>query len=80
MHVFETSGIQEWHTITYAAIEKLGYRAACVTQNGFLFVMDLRTMTIIVTERLHNGSIEGFDWKNKILTCSSEGLDCVISL
>lgn len=75
-----TSCIQEWHTITYAAIEKNGRRVACVTQNGFLFVVDLRNGNFEVVERLHNGSIEGFDWKTDLITCSSEGLACVVSL
>ena len=75
-----TSCIQEWHTITYTAIEKDGYRVACVTQNGFLFVIDLRSGGFEVVERLHNGSIEGFAWRDEIITCSSEGLACIVSL
>lgn len=80
LHVFHTNIIKEWHTITYAAIQKNGVHVACVTQNGFLFVMDLIDLSFRNILRIHNGSIEGFDWKDKMITCSSEGLACAISL
>ena len=78
MHIFDTSFIREWHTITYSAIEAHGNRVCCVTQNGFLFIMDLCKMDYVFYGRIHNGSTEGLDWKsNLISTCSSE---CIISL
>lgn len=80
LFVLKTSVIQEWHTITYTAIKKDGHHVACVTQNGFLFVLDLKTFNCDVVERIHNGSIEGLAWRDKLITCSSEGLCCVADI
>lgn len=80
LYSFTTSVIQEWHTITYAAIEKGGKHVACVTQNGFVFIIDLEKMEFKNIERIHNGSVEGLDWKGKIITCSSETVCAVIDV
>jgi tricorn protease-like protein len=78
LYSFTTSVIQEWHTITYAAIEKGGKHVACVTQNGFVFIIDLEKMEFKNIERIHNGSVEGLDWK--VITCSSETVCAVIDI
>jgi WD40 repeat protein len=80
LFTLNTSVIQEWHTITYTSIKNSGSHVACVTQNGFLFILNLNTLKCEIVERIHNGSIEGLDWKDQLITCSSEGLCCVVSL
>jgi WD40 repeat protein len=80
LHTLKTSIIQEWHTITYTAIQPSGNQVACVTQNGFVFILCLDNFECHTIERIHNGSIEGLDWKQKLVTCSSEGLCCVITI
>ena len=78
LHVLKTSVIQEWHTVTYASVQPKGDKVACVTQNGFIFLVSLPSFTCTTVERVHNGSIEGLDWKQNLVTCSSEGLCCII--
>ena len=81
LHTFHTNVIKEWHTITYACIEKGGERVACVTQNGYLFVWHLKKLESEFIGRIHNGSIEGLDWKSGLLaTCSSECIVCVADM
>ncbi|CAG9312029.1 unnamed protein product [Blepharisma stoltei] len=79
LHIFTTNFIREWHTITYAAIEENGKRVACVTQNGYLMIFHLETLENGFYGRIHNGSVEGLDWRNgKLATCASECLICII--
>ena len=78
LHILKTSVIQEWHTITYVSIQPKGTQIACVTQNGFVFIASLPDFSCNLIERIHNGSVEGLDWKEKLVTCSSEGLCCII--
>jgi WD40 repeat protein len=78
VHVFHTSFIKEWHTITYLACNERGNKIGCVTQNGYLFVFNLERLECEFHERLHTGSVEGLDWKgNFIASCSS---DCTVSI
>jgi WD40 repeat protein len=80
-----TSFIQEWHTITYMALEENGHRVAVVTQNGYLVIWDIAgskeenyEQKVIFARKVHTGSIEGLKWKNgKLLTISS---DCSASM
>jgi len=78
-HVFDTTEIDDWHTVTYLALEGSD-RIACATQNGWLFVWNLSTKLKLFSKRLHLGSIEGLRWhdtNNCIVTCAS---DCVINV
>lgn len=78
LHVFHTSFIKEWHTITYLSSNDTGSKIGCVTQNGYLFIFNLEKLSCEFHERLHTGSAEGLDWKgNTIVSCSS---DCTVSI
>jgi WD40 repeat protein len=79
LHIFESHDVEEWHTITYLALETGGKRLACATQNGFLIVWDLESKKRVFGHKMHAGSIEGLRWNHKaglITTCSS---DCTVN-
>ena len=66
----DTKFIEEWHTITYMAVEEGGSRLAISTQNGYLVIWDLAGVyseeyeaNIVFNRRVHAGSIEGLKWK-----------------
>jgi len=82
-HVFRTDqyGL-DWHTLTYLQIEPRGTRIGVSTQNGFVFVWDMKSKTLQSFGKGHQGSIEGLKWvtceeKNLLATCSS---DCTINV
>nr|CAG4711275.1 unnamed protein product [Naegleria fowleri] len=80
-HVFRTDhyGL-DWHTLTYLQIEPKGHRLAACTQNGFVFVWDLRLRKLLSFGKAHQGSCEGLRWnedRNLLATCSS---DCTINI
>ncbi|KAH3760709.1 mitochondrial succinate dehydrogenase complex subunit C [Pelomyxa schiedti] len=84
-HVFNTSEVLAWHTVTYLCIQQAGpatdnnHYVSCVTQNGWLFLWDLVTKRKLGPFRLHLGSIEGLAWDPRtglIATCSSD--TCVV--
>ncbi|CAI2387610.1 unnamed protein product [Moneuplotes crassus] len=83
----DTKFIQEWHTLTYMALEENGSRLAVVTQNGYLVIWDIEGVMaedyepkVLFSRRIHTGSIEGLKWKEKrLVTVSSDCTACVIS-
>ena len=87
-HVFRTDdqyGL-DWHTLTYLQIEPRGTRLSVSTQNGYVFVWDLRFRKLVSFGKGHQGSIEGLKWithmnengiSNLLATCSS---DCTINI
>ena len=82
-----TKFIEEWHTITYMALEEEGTKLAVVTQNGYLVIWDITGVNsdeyednYLFRRRIHAGSIEGLKWKQgKLVTVSSDCSACVIS-
>ena len=83
-----THYIEEWHTLTYMALEENGNRLAVVTQNGYLVIWDLKgcksedyQQNVLFSRKIHTGSIEGLKWKNgKLVTISSDCTASMISL
>lgn len=75
-----THFIEDWHTLTYMALEENGHRLAVVTQNGYLVIWDLKgcrseeyQQKVLFGRKIHMGSIEGLKWKNsKLITISSD--------
>ena len=53
----ETSTIREWHTLTYLCLEPEGHRVAVGTQNGYLFIYDIRARDLLFGEKVHLGGI-----------------------
>lgn len=50
-------------------------------QNGFVFVYDFIEKKFIYSQRLHQGSVEGLDWKGETLvTCAADNCIAVIRL
>jgi len=79
LFTFSTSFINEWHTLTYLSLEKGGTRVAIGAQNGFLFIYDLLQKEFIFSERIHNGSVEGLDWRgNTVVTCSADNCISIV--
>ncbi len=73
-----TLDLEDWHTLTYLAIEENGTRLACGTQHGYLVVWDLKSLKTVFRKKVQHGGIEGLRWRgNVIVTCSS---DCAILL
>jgi WD40 repeat protein len=70
----ETSTVREWHTLTYLALEpNQGTRVAIGSQNGYLFIYDMREGKFVYAKKVHLAGIEGFVWAaDKIITCSSD--------
>lgn len=69
----ETSTIREWHTLTYLALENGGSRVAIGSQNGYLFIYDIKQDRFEFAEKVHLGGVEGLVWAgDKIITCSSD--------
>ncbi|KAL9649723.1 hypothetical protein ABK040_009538 [Willaertia magna] len=72
----------DWHTLTYMSIERKGTRIAASTQNGYLFVWDLKTKKLLQYGKEHLSSIEGMKWLtnkncNMLATCGS---DCTVNV
>ena len=73
MDEVETSTIKEWHTLTYLSLEPSGSRVAVGSQNGYLFIYDIKEKELLFGEKTHLGGIEGLDWVGgKLVTCSSD--------
>jgi hypothetical protein len=69
----ETSTIRELHTLTYLALEEGGSRVAIGSQNGYLFIYDIKRERFEYAEKVHLGGVEGLVWAaDKIITCSSD--------
>jgi hypothetical protein len=48
-------------------------------QNGFVFIYDFILKKFTFAQRLHQGSVEGLDWKDDILvTCAADNSIAVI--
>ncbi|KRX03871.1 WD40-repeat-containing domain [Pseudocohnilembus persalinus] len=78
LKTLNTRFINEWHTLTYLALEKNGKHLAIGGQSGYLFIYDIMEEKWVYAEKIHLGGIEGLIWKNnKIITCSS---DCTINM
>ena len=82
-HIFDTKDRDEWHTMTYLALEhipngegrKKGNRVACATQNGCVFVWSLDSKEKLWGEKMHAASIEGLVWSHHsgfLSTCASD--------
>ena len=84
MFELDTHFIEEWHTITYLALEENGTRVAVSTQNGYLVIWDIsfqNDKNVLFSRKIHEGSIEGLKWKGgKLLTISSDWTSCLIDL
>jgi len=83
-HIFTTEGFGlDWHTLTYMCVERSkNDRIAVATQNGYVFVWDIKTKQLVSRYKRHNASIEGMAWSddeenNYLATCSS---DCTINV
>jgi hypothetical protein len=72
VHVLKTKDL----FVTYLSIHS--GKLACVTEDGYRSVFDLKTNEPISYKKLHLGSIEGCRWRAGVLvTCSS---DCTVSI
>ena len=84
MFELNTHFIEEWHTVTYMALEENGTRVAVVTQNGYLVIWDISYQNennVLFSRKIHEGSIEGLKWKNgTLITISSDWSSCMIDL
>jgi len=51
----DTYFIEEWHTLTYMALEENGSRLAAVSENGYLFVWELKgeKPEVIYARKIH---------------------------
>jgi WD40 repeat protein len=61
--VLHTDDCEEWHTITYAALERFGTRVIAATQHGYVGVWSTISMELLYLRKLHTGSIEGLAWR-----------------
>eukprot|EP00828_Plagiopyla_frontata_P002737 TRINITY_DN10562_c0_g2_i1.p2 TRINITY_DN10562_c0_g2~~TRINITY_DN10562_c0_g2_i1.p2 ORF type:complete len:120 (-),score=19.77 TRINITY_DN10562_c0_g2_i1:1-360(-) len=78
---FSTKLREEWHTLTYIALQKEGNLVAIGSQTSYLFIYNLETKEFIFSERIHMGGIEGLVWvKNKLITCGSDGCINIITI
>lgn len=73
----DTSFISDWHTLTYLCMEENGDHIAVVSENGYLFVLDIFERKFIYSRKIHNGSIESLCWRGDTLVCCSS--DCTFS-
>ena len=81
LHTFWTTVIREWHTLTYAVIDAERNQAAVVSQNGYLFLFDLKEYEVKYGKKIHYGSAEGLSLQGDLLaTCSSECSVCISRL
>ena len=80
IHIFNTTEVEEWHTLTYLALEPKGKRVAVATQTGYVFMWNIETKEKLFGEKLHTGSIEGLRWNaaHKALVTTSS--DCTTNL
>ena len=71
--------ITDWHTLTYLALERgaNGDHLALVTENGYLFMLNIFTKKFIYSRKIHNGSIEALSWRGDTLVCCAS--DCTFS-
>ena len=80
LYNLDTHFIQDWHTITYMALEENGKRVAVVTQNGCLVIWELSASDgpkMIFGRKIHTGGVEGLRWTGgKLLTLSSDCTAC----
>jgi len=80
-HVFNTSSIGCWHTLTYLALEKnQGNHVSVVTQSGHLLVWNFETKENLGVWRIHLGSVEGLIWHSKTNLLATCGGDCCLNL
>jgi len=80
LHIFTTTEVEEWHTITYLAIERGGHRVAVSTQSGYIFIWDIGKKQKHFGEKMHAGSIEGLIWNHKSSFLVSCGSDCNVNV
>lgn len=81
LFTFWTTVIREWHTLTYACIDEDRNQAVVVSQNGYLFLLDLERFEVKYGKKIHYGSAEGLDLAGrKAATCSSECSVCISTL
>lgn len=74
LRTFTTYFIREWHTLTYIGVQ--GPYVAVSTQIGFVVVFNLETGAIVLSRRIHTGSVEGLVWRSVLATVSS---DCTVA-
>ena len=78
LHTFWTTVIREWHTLTYATIDEEKDLAIVVSQNGYLFLLNLLDFDVKYRKKIHYGSAEGLSRVGrKVATCSSECSVCL---
>ena len=81
LFTFWTTVIREWHTLTYACIDEDRDQAVVVSQNGYMFVLDLDGFEVKYGKKIHYGSAEGLSLVGgKAATCSSECSVCISTL
>lgn len=76
-----TTWIQDWHTLTYLALQKDGDLVFIGAQNGYLFIYSFVEDRFIYAEKIHLGGIEGLVWKdNVVCTCSSDNILNILTI
>jgi WD40 repeat protein len=85
LHAVHTEALDEWHTLTYVALEPgpAGHRVVAVTQNGYAVSWDATTGVLLSHNKVHAASIEGLAWNPRtslIATCSSDCSTVVFTL
>ena len=66
----------EWHTLTY--LKYYNEKIAVGAQDGYLVIWNLENGQLEYARKVHNGGIEGLDWKDGILAICAN--DCAGSL
>jgi WD40 repeat protein len=73
----------QFHTLTYVLFDCARARVIAASENGYLFVWSLRTRRLLLSTRVHCGSIEGLaidEHQNRLATVASDCSLLIFSL